>query len=157
MTRILGIDPGFAIIGYGVLDHPQRTVFEVQDFGVITTPAHTSYVERLVTIHTDLTSLLLAWKPDLVILEKFFFYRMSNTIPVAQARGVILLCLGQQGLAYQEFSPPQVKQTLTGHGRATKQEVQLAVQRDLGLSTLPKPDDAADALALALTGGLLLP
>ncbi|WP_218081552.1 crossover junction endodeoxyribonuclease RuvC [Anthocerotibacter panamensis] len=153
--HVLGIDPGFATVGYGVLDVAVGAAIQVKDYGVITTPAHTNMERRLVTLYTDLTELLHQWQPDLIVLEKFFFYRMSNTIPVAQARGVILLCLGQHGAAYVEFSPPQVKQTLTGYGKATKQQVQEAVQRELALTTLPRPDDAADALALALTGYLV--
>jgi len=148
--RILGIDPGFATIGYGVLDIGAG--FVVQDFGVITTPATQPMEQRLALIYADLTQLLGQWQPDRVILEKFFFYRMANTIPVAQARGVILLCIGQSGVAYSEYAPPQVKQCLTGFGQASKSEVQQAVQRELGLAQLPRPDDAADALALALTG-----
>ncbi|WP_287128630.1 crossover junction endodeoxyribonuclease RuvC [Candidatus Cyanaurora vandensis] len=153
--RILGIDPGLATIGYGVLDVEERGGrVQLQDYGVITTPPTTAMDQRLALIHQDITALLQQWEPGLVVLEKFFFYRMANTILIAQARGVILLCLGQHGATYIEFSPPQVKQFLTGYGRATKQQVQEAVQRELTLSTLPRPDDAADALALALTGHL---
>jgi crossover junction endodeoxyribonuclease RuvC len=150
-VRIVGIDPGFATVGYGVLDVAGRDKV-VQDYGVITTPAHTPLEQRLITLHQDLSSVLTQWQPDVIVLEKFFFYRMANTILVAQARGVILLCVGQSGAALLEFSPTQVKQTLTGYGRADKQAVQQAVQRELNLTKLPRPDDAADALALALTG-----
>lgn len=120
------------------------------DFGVIETPAKTPVGDRLCTIYTDLHSLLNQFKPDLVVIEKFFFYRMGNTILVAQARGVVMLVLAQHSLPYIEFTPAQVKQALTGYGNADKAEVQEAVARELGLDRIPRPDDAADGLALAL-------
>lgn len=120
------------------------------DFGVIETPAKTPVGDRLCTIYTDLHSLLHQFKPDLVVIEKFFFYRMGNTILVAQARGVVMLVLAQHSLPYIEFTPAQVKQALTGYGNADKAEVQEAVARELGLDRIPRPDDAADGLALAL-------
>jgi crossover junction endodeoxyribonuclease RuvC len=122
----------------------------VVDFGVIETPAKTPVGDRLCTIYTDLHSLLNQFKPDLVVIEKFFFYRMGNTILVAQARGVVMLVLAQHSLPYIEFTPAQVKQALTGYGNAYKAEVQEAVARELGLDRIPRPDDAADGLALAL-------
>jgi crossover junction endodeoxyribonuclease RuvC len=122
----------------------------VVDFGVIETPAKTPVGDRLCTIYTDLHSLLNQFKPDLVVIEKFFFYRMGNTILVAQARGVVMLVLAQHSLPYIEFTPAQVKQALTGYGNADKSEVQEAVARELGLDRIPRPDDAADGLALAL-------
>jgi crossover junction endodeoxyribonuclease RuvC len=122
----------------------------VVDFGVIETPAKTPVGDRLCTIYTDLHSLLNQFKPDLVVIEKFFFYRMGNTILVAQARGVVMLVLAQHSLPYIEFTPAQVKQALTGYGNADKAEVQEAVARELGLDRIPRPDDAADGLALAL-------
>jgi crossover junction endodeoxyribonuclease RuvC len=157
--RILGLDPGLAILGFGIIDgddagsspstHAEaRTV----DFGVIETPAKTPVGDRLCTIYSDLHSLLEQYKPDLVAIEKFFFYRMANTILVAQARGVVMLVLAQHSLPYVEFTPAQVKQALTGYGNADKAEVQQAVARELGLERIPRPDDAADALALALAG-----
>ena len=152
--RILGLDPGLAIVGYGIVDvdplHPNQAP-ELVDFGVIQTPAKTPVGDRLQTIYSDLQELLSTTQPDRVAIEKFFFYRMSNTILVAQARGVILLALNQQHLVPQEFTPAQVKQALTGYGNAEKHEVQAAIAREFELTTTPKPDDAADALALALT------
>ncbi|MGB3135319.1 MAG: crossover junction endodeoxyribonuclease RuvC [Nodosilinea sp.] len=157
--RVLGIDPGLAILGFGVIEGLATDAapvlgaeegVSVVDFGVIETPAKTPVGDRLCTIYTDLHSLLDQFKPDLVVIEKFFFYRMANTILVAQARGVILLVLAQHGLPYTEFTPAQVKQALTGYGNAEKVEVQEAVARELGLERIPRPDDAADALALAL-------
>ena len=152
--KILGLDPGLAIVGYGLIDidpqHPD-TLPTLMDFGIIQTPARTPIGDRLHTIYTDLTALLEQTRPDAVAIEKFFFYRMSNTILVAQARGVILLVLHQHHLIPQEFTPAQVKQALTGYGNAAKPEVQAAVARELQLEGIPQPDDAADALALALT------
>lgn len=120
------------------------------DFGIIQTPAKQDIGLRLCTIYEDLNSLLEQIKPDLVAIEKFFFYRMGNTIAVAQARGVVILVLAQHKLPIVEFTPAQVKQALTGYGNADKKEVQTAVARELNLSTIPRPDDAADAIALSL-------
>lgn len=106
--------------------------------------------ERLCTIYNDLHYLLDQIQPDLVAIEKLFFYRMGNTILVAQARGVIMLALAQHQLPFVEFTPAQIKQALTGYGNADKQAVQEAVARELNLATIPRPDDAADALAVAL-------
>ena len=156
--RILGLDPGLAILGFGILEcqdsAEQPADLEnvtVLDFGVIETPAKTPVGARLQTIYEDLHSLIDQWQPDLISIEKLFFYRMGNTILVAQARGVIMLVLAQCQLSFIEFTPAQVKQALTGYGNADKHAVQEAVARELALSQLPKPDDAADALALALT------
>lgn len=154
--RILGLDPGLAILGFGVIDGldasaTDASVAEVIDYGVIETPANTPVGDRLCTLHDDLHSLIETFKPDLVALEKLFFYRMGNTILVAQARGVVMLVLAQHTLSPVEFTPAQIKQALTGYGNADKGMVQEAVMRELGLSTIPKPDDAADGLAVALT------
>jgi crossover junction endodeoxyribonuclease RuvC len=151
--RILGIDPGLATLGFGAIactagDRDKRV--RTLDYGVIQTPAKTETGDRLCTIYDDLHSLIELVKPDLVAIEKLFFYRMGNTILVAQARGVIMLVLAQHKLPFAEFTPAQVKQALTGHGNADKGEVQEAVMRELNLEKLPKPDDAADGLALAL-------
>jgi crossover junction endodeoxyribonuclease RuvC len=152
----LGLDPGLAILGFGVIETPttQATTASgarVVDFGVIETPANTPVGDRLCTIYDDLHSLLTQVKPSLVVIEKFFFYRMGNTILVAQARGVVMLVLAQHQLPFVEFTPAQVKQALTGYGNADKADVQQAVARELALDHIPRPDDAADALALALT------
>jgi len=153
MTRILGFDPGLATLGYGVIDIEQKRPV-MRDFGVIHTPAHQSLGERLCTIYEDVHTLLEQWQPQQVAAEKLFFYRMANTITVAQARGVLLLVLAQRGLSLVEFAPPVVKQTLTGYGKADKQAVQQAVAQELTLAGIPRPDDAADALAVALTAWL---
>ncbi len=121
------------------------------DYGVISTSSQHSMPERLQTLHDDLDQLLHQLRPHQVGIEKFFFYKMGNTIAVAQARGVILLTLAQHHLLPVEFTPAQVKQSLTGYGRADKHAVQTAVARELNLPSLPRPDDAADALAIAIT------
>jgi crossover junction endodeoxyribonuclease RuvC len=155
--RILGLDPGLAILGFGLITCKQNptkiqdTSVSMLDFGVISTPANTEIGERLCTLFDDLHTLIKELQPDLVAIEKLFFYRMSSTILVAQARGVLMLVLGQCHLPYVEFTPAQIKQALTGYGNAEKREVQEAVARELNLDEIPQPDDAADALAVALT------
>jgi crossover junction endodeoxyribonuclease RuvC len=126
------------------------------DFGIIQTPAKTDIGDRLCTIYEDLGTVIEQIQPDLVALEKLFFYRMGNIILVAQARGVITLVIAQHKLPMVEFTPAQIKQALTGYGNADKQAVQEAVLRELALEKIPKPDDAADALAVALTARLQL-
>ncbi|MBE9177510.1 crossover junction endodeoxyribonuclease RuvC [Oculatella sp. LEGE 06141] len=154
--RILGLDPGFAILGFGAIACQSSlgrspAQVDVLDFGVIQTPAHTEVGDRLNIIYNDLHGLLEHVQPDLVAIEKLFFYRMGNTILVAQARGIVMLVLAQHKLPFVEFTPAQVKQALTGYGNADKHEVQEAVMRELNLDKIPKPDDAADALAIALS------
>jgi crossover junction endodeoxyribonuclease RuvC len=159
--RILGLDPGLAKLGFGAIgcQHPnlqqsvnptRSEVARVLDFGVVQTPAGMEVGKRLAMLHDDLHTLLEEWKPDLVAIEKLFFYRMGNTIAVAQARGVIMLVIAQHNIPSVEFTPAQVKQALTGYGNAQKHDVQMAVARELCLESIPKPDDAADALAIAL-------
>ena len=160
--RILGIDPGLAIVGFGAInwqkseDKGQETTVQMVDFGVIRTSSDTEMTQRLCILFDDLHMLMEELKPDLVAIEKLFFYRMANTIIVAQARGVLMLVLGQRKLPYVEFAPPQIKQALTNYGKADKAEVQEAVMRELDLDEIPKPDDAADALAVALTASFQL-
>lgn len=152
--RILGLDPGLATLGFGaILCHPggdSAEAVSIVDFGIIQTTANQEIGERLCIIYDDLHSLLNYIQPDLVAIEKLFFYRMGNTISVAQARGVIMLVLAQYKVPFIEFTPAQVKQALTGHGNADKHDVQQAVARELKLDRIPRPDDAADALALGL-------
>ncbi len=157
-TKILGLDPGIAILGFGtIICQDRETVnskidlIELEDFGVIKTKAKTPVGDRLNTIYNDLHTLVEELKPDLVAVEKLFFYRMSHTITVAQARGVLMLVLGQAKIPYVEFTPPEIKKALTGYGNAEKIEVQEAVARELSLDFIPRPDDAADALAIAIT------
>ncbi len=154
--RILGLDPGLATLGFGALScvaavGRQAAKVDVLDYGVIQTPAGEELGTRLVMLHNDLHSLIEMVKPDLVAIEKLFFYKMGNTILVAQARGVLLLVLAQHNLPIVEFTPAQIKQAVAGHGNAEKQEVQEAVARELGLEKIPRPDDAADGLAIALS------
>ena len=151
--RILGLDPGLARVGYGVLevDEQRRNQPEMVDCGIISTDAGRGEGERMVEIARDLRQLLRLHRPQLAAVEKFFFYRSSNTIAVVQARGVLIMTLTRFGLPIVEFPPMQIKQALTGHGHADKDEVLEAVMRELDLDAPPRPDDAADALAVALT------
>jgi len=156
--KILGLDPGLAILGFGTIICRQSTLINteassirLEDFGVIQTQAQTPLGDRLCMIYEDLHTIVAEINPDLVAIEKLFFYRMSHTITVAQARGVLMLVLGQANLPYVEFTPPEVKKALTGYGNADKSEVQTAVARELELDAIPRPDDAADALAIAIT------
>ena len=149
--RILGIDPGLATLGFGAIACETKTQrMTVLDFGVVRTPPKTAIGDRLCILYDDLHELIRLVRPDLVAVEKLFFYRMGNTIAVAQARGVLLLAIAQNKLPIVEFTPAQVKQAIAGYGNADKQEVQAAVARELNLDAVPKPDDAADALAIAI-------
>jgi crossover junction endodeoxyribonuclease RuvC len=148
---ILGIDPGLATVGFGAVAGVGVEALTLLDFGIIQTPPKQDIGFRLCMIYEDLTTLIEQINPDLVAIEKFFFYRMGNTIAIAQARGVIMLVLAQHKLPILEFTPAQVKQALTGYGNADKHEVQTAVARELNLEKIPRPDDAADAIALSLT------
>ncbi|MEN9879342.1 MAG: hypothetical protein RLZZ158_2381 [Cyanobacteriota bacterium] len=147
--RILGIDPGLARVGYGLIDTgpPQRML----DCGIIQTEAGRPEGERLVEIARDMRQLLRSMRPELAAVEKFFFYKSSNTIAVVQARGVLMMTLSRFQIPVVEYPPMQIKLALTGSGHAEKSEVQDAVMRELELDKRPKPDDAADALAVALT------
>ena len=149
--RILGIDPGLARVGYGVIDTSggeQRML----DCGIIRTDPGRSDGERMVEIARDLRQLVRLWRPELAAVEQFFFYRSSTTISVVQARGVVIMSLARFGIPVLEFPPMQIKLALAGHGHADKDAVLEAVMRELNLSEPPRPDDAADALAVALTG-----
>ena len=155
--RILGIDPGLARVGYGVIDvEPRKGKQEgtqrMIDCGSMRTDPGRTEGERMVEIARDLRQIIRIHQPELASVEKFFFYRSSNTIAVVQARGVLIMTLTRFGLPIVEFPPMQIKQALTGHGHADKDEVLEAVMRELDLDTPPRPDDAADALAVALTG-----
>lgn len=148
--RILGIDPGVATIGFGLVE-AERNSYKLLRCGVISTPAHTSLSSRLEQIHTDLSQLLEAFKPDAAAVEELFFNTNITTgIAVAHGRGVILLACQQAGVKIYEYTPLQVKQAVVGYGRAEKKQVMDMVRRICGLNSPPKPDDAADAVALAL-------
>lgn len=149
--RILGIDPGYAIVGYGVIDYVGVKVSLV-DYGAITTAADMPFERRLATIYDDMRVLLNTYKPQEMGIEKLFFNTNQKTgIDVAQARGVTLLPVIQAGVPFYEYTPLQVKSSIVGYGRAEKKQVQELVRTILHLKAIPKPDDAADALALAIT------
>ena len=148
--RILGIDPGLARVGFGVVQVNKKHK-EMLDCGIIETYPDQPEGDRLVEISKDLRLLIRKWKPNLAVVEKFFFYRSSTTISVVQARGVLIMTLTRFKIPIVEFPPMQIKLALTGSGRASKNEVLEAVMRELQLSKPPRPDDAADALAIALT------
>ena len=148
--RILGIDPGYGITGFGIVD-AQRNNFRLLQYGAITTPPGTDFPLRLQMIYNDMTELLQVAKPDCVAIEELFFGQNVTTgIGVAQSRGVILLAIQQAGLPIYQYKPMQVKQSVVGYGNATKHQVQDMTKRILHLSATPKPDDAADAIAIAL-------
>ncbi|MBU6250142.1 MAG: crossover junction endodeoxyribonuclease RuvC [Cyanobacteria bacterium REEB417] len=149
--RILGIDPGLARVGYGVIEVAGRQQ-RLLDCGIIRTDAGRSEGDRMVEIARDLRQLIRAWRPELAAVEKFFFYRSSTTIAVVQARGVVMMTLARFAVPVVEFPPMQIKLALAGSGHARKDEVLEAVMRELDLREPPRPDDAADALAVALTG-----
>jgi crossover junction endodeoxyribonuclease RuvC len=149
---ILGIDPGLATVGFGVIGASHQVVTALQ-WGAICTPPEEAIGDRLHEIHTDLSAILQQHRPDLAAIEEIFFCKNAKTlVPVAQARGVILMTLAQFKIPVVEFTPLQVKQTVTGHGGSNKKDVQDYMARWLKLDRIPKPDDAADALALALCG-----
>ncbi len=148
--RILGIDPGYAIVGYGIVDY-EANHFKVVDFGAVTTQAHTPFDLRLQTIYNGLSCLIEKYKPDAMSIEKLYFNTNTTTaIDVAQARGVIVLAAAHGGLDISEYTPLQVKQSVVGYGRAEKKQVQEMTRLMLNLQSVPKPDDTADALALAI-------
>ena len=148
--RILGIDPGYGITGFGLVD-AQRGQYRLLRCGAITTPANTDFSWRLEVIYNDMTELLRVTSPDVVAIEELFFGQNVTTgIGVAQSRGVILLAIQQAGLKVHSYKPMQVKQAVVGYGNATKHQVQDMTRRLLHLDAMPKPDDAADAIAIAL-------
>ena len=150
--RILGIDPGYAICGYAVLDYDDtHASFEVVDFGTFQSPCGMSFPDRLLIIYQGLSRIIRLYQPHVMAIEELFFSRNTTTaIATGQARGVLILAAAQVKLQIYEYKPVQVKKAVTGYGRAEKKQVQLMVQNILHLAELPKPDDAADALALAI-------
>ena len=148
--RILGIDPGYGITGFGLIE-ANRGASQLIKCGAITTPAHTDFSARLEMIYEDMRKLLEVAKPEAVAIEELFFGQNVTTgIGVAQSRGVILLAIRQAGVPVYQYKPMQVKQAVVGYGNATKHQVQDMTKRLLHLDKLPKPDDAADAIAIAL-------
>lgn len=154
---ILGIDPGLATIGFGLIDKQQHNKFVCLDYGTIQTKPTFSIPERLTQIRTDLEKLLETSKPKQVAVEELFFSKNIKTgIQVAEARGVILEVINSKNIPLFEIKPNEVKSIVAGYGHAEKQQIQTMTKKLLNLPTTPKPDDAADALAIALTCGFLL-
>lgn len=150
VLRILGIDPGIAIVGFGFIDKNGSKLTPVQ-YGCIQTEAHTPEEERLLHVYEGMLQLIDRYKPEAVALEKLFFNRnVTTAMSVGQARGVLVLAAVQRGLPVAEYTPMQVKQAIVGYGKAEKKQVQEMVRMYLKLSAVPKPDDVADALAVAV-------
>jgi crossover junction endodeoxyribonuclease RuvC len=147
---ILGIDPGYAIVGYGVIEY-KNNHFTVLDYGVVTTPAGMPFNKRLEIIYDGTYDIIAKFKPVSLAIEKLFYNSNAKTvIDVSQARGVLILAAQKQGLSVCEYTPLQVKQSVVGYGRAEKKQVQEMTRILLNLEKIPRPDDAADALALAI-------
>ena len=146
----LGIDPGTAICGFGIVENADGLLI-AKNFGVITTSPQARMQDRLLKIYSELDALIKAFQPQVMGVEKLFFGKNATTaIPVGQARGVVLLCAAQNNLDLVEITPNEVKQSITGYGGADKQQVIYMVTKILNLDEPPKPDDAADALAIAI-------
>lgn len=153
--RIIGIDPGTGILGFGVIEIIDGKM-KVIDAGVVTTPAHTPLDVRLEDIFDSLTSIIKQTKPDSMSIEKLFFSQnVTTAMSVAHARGVSMLAGRKAKLPIAEYTPLQIKQSVTGYGKADKKQVQEMVRIQLGLSKVPKPDDCADALAASITHYLM--
>ena len=149
---VLGVDPGTATTGYGLVRETSQGDLDLVEYGVISTPAGMDQEKRLLLLFTRLNELILLHHPDAGAVEKLFFRRnVSTAISVGQARGVILLALAQAGVSAAEYTPMEVKQAVSGYGGADKKQVQVMVQAILKMDHLPKPDDAADAIAIAIT------
>lgn len=148
--RVLGIDPGYAIVGYGIVEY-DGLKFNTITFGAVTTKAKTYFPSRLQSIYMELSDIINKFKPDALSIEKLFFNTNTTTaIDVAQARGVILLAATEHNIPIYEYTPLQVKQSVTGYGRAEKKQIMEMTRILLNLKEMPKPDDTADALALAV-------
>lgn len=151
--RILGIDPGYAILGWGILDHTGNQ-FRVVEYGAVTTKAGVPMPQRLQYLYTQLMHIIDTYQPSEAAIEELFFNNNAKTaIQVGQARGVAVLACANHHLSISEYTPLQIKQALVGYGRADKQQVQMMVKAILHLSAVPKPDDTADALAAAVCHG----
>jgi crossover junction endodeoxyribonuclease RuvC len=155
-VRIIGIDPGTGILGFGVIEVIKGKP-KLVDAGVIRTPVHEDDAVRLLTIYEELTDIIKETKPDEMAVEKLFFAQnVTTAMTVAQARGVVLLTGMQAGLKIAEYTPLQIKQAVTGYGRAEKKQIQEMVRVILGLKEAPQPDDCADALAAAITHSMTM-
>lgn len=151
---VLGIDPGTAIMGFGVVETTPKLHWVAH--GTIDTPKNKPNQERLLLLEQGLTRLFKKYKPEVLCVERLYFFKNVKTVlPVSEARGVILLIAAKNKVVLKELTPLQAKMAVTGYGRAQKKQVQLMVQQILGLKTFPKPDDAADALALAIASSVL--
>ncbi len=149
--RILGIDPGTGILGFGIIDIDAKNKAHLVDAGVIRTAVHEDTSVRLLTIYDELSSIIKEFNPRVMAVEKLFFAQnVTTAMTVAQARGVVLLLGKQHNMELHEYTPLQIKQALTGYGRADKKQIQEMVRVILGLKEIPKPDDCADALATAI-------
>jgi crossover junction endodeoxyribonuclease RuvC len=154
--RVLGIDPGTGICGFGVVQYITHKQPRMITAGVISTPAHTPLADRLLDIYDSLNQIIDETHPDEVSIEKLYFNQNITTgITVAEARGVCILVARQRNIPVYEYTPLQIKQTLTGYGRAAKKQMQEAVREYLNMQEVVKPDDAADALAAAITHALM--
>ena len=151
--RIIGIDPGYAIVGYGIIEYDNFR-FKTVGYGAVTTKAGEDFSARLEAIYNDIVTLIEKYKPDCMSIERLYFNTNTTTaIDVAQARGVILLAAQKHNIQVFEYTPLQVKQSITGYGKAEKRQVMEMVKNFLSLGAIPKPDDTADALALAICHG----
>ena len=149
---ILGFDPGLATLGYGVISKDEKGRIETIDYGIVQTPKAESLSVRLCMLETAIKQIISNYKPDEIAMEELFFAKNVKTaIAVAHARGVLLLTCNKECGRIFEYTPLQIKQALTGYGRADKTQIQKMVQKMLSLKSIPRPDDAADALAVALT------
>lgn len=150
--RILGIDPGTATVGYGLIEENDGQLAVITYGAIVTRPKDGDTARRLQLIYQQLNELIATYKPDVAAVEELFFGRnITTAISVGQARGVLLLALANAGIPIAEYSPPKIKESVSGYGNASKQQVQFMVQNILDLEEVPKPDDAADGLAVALT------
>lgn len=151
--RILGVDPGYAIVGFGVLDY-DGIKFTPVEYGAILTEAHTPFPDRLKAIHTDMEFIFEKYAPECMAIEKLYFTSNQKTgIDVAQARGVTVLSAAERNVPIYEYTPLQVKSAVVGYGKAEKKQVMEMTRQLLNLAQIPKPDDAADALAIAICHG----
>lgn len=154
--RIIGIDPGTGILGFGVIDALIGGKIRLITAGVVRTPANTPLPERLEVIYSSLNEIINETKPSVMAIEKLFFARnVTTAMSVSHARGVAMLAGQQAGMQIEEYTPLQIKQTLTGYGKADKKQVQEMVRIQLGLAEVPKPDDCADALAAAIMASFM--
>lgn len=152
-VRIIGIDPGYAIVGYGIVDY-RGANFSPVAYGSITTPAGMPFEKRLQHIYRELNRIIEKYGPTVMSVEKLFFQNNQKTaIDVAQARGLVLLAGVENGMSIHEYTPLQVKQAVVGYGKAEKHQVQMMTKALLNLKEIPKPDDTADALAIAICHG----